>query len=67
MVETSVTTQSVVRLAEETFEDRDKAITWLTRPNEALGGHPPIMLCGTEPGAKQVKRILRALEWGGVV
>ncbi|QOR37407.1 DUF2384 domain-containing protein [Billgrantia diversa] len=67
MDEIPVPAQSVARLAEAIFEDRDKAITWLARPNEALGGQPPYMLCGTETGAKQVKRILHALDWGGVV
>ncbi len=67
MAETTVPPQSVIHLAEEIFGDRDKAITWLARPNEALGGQPPIMLCGTETGTKQVKRILHALDWGGAV
>lgn len=67
MAERTETAQSVDRLAEEIFEDRDKALTWLARPNEALGGQPPIVLCDTETGAKQVRRILHALDWGGVV
>lgn len=58
---------TVSHLAEEVFEDREEAITWLSRPNEALGGQTPIMLCETEIGAKQVRRILHALEWGGIV
>ena len=37
--------------------------------NDRAGRHPatPIMLCETEIGAKQVRRVLQALECGGVV
>ncbi|WP_425543008.1 MbcA/ParS/Xre antitoxin family protein [Vreelandella titanicae] len=40
------------------FEDKPGAINWLTRSNGALGGQVPIMLCKTEIGAKQVRRVL---------
>jgi len=56
---------AVSHLAEEVFESRDKAAQWLSRPNKALGAGTPIMLCETEIGAKQVRRVLHALEWGG--
>lgn len=52
--------------AEEVFESRDGATQWMSQPNKALGGAAPIMLCETEIGAKQVRRVLQALEWGGV-
>ncbi|MBA1280268.1 type II RES/Xre toxin-antitoxin system antitoxin [Stutzerimonas stutzeri] len=55
----------VSQLAEEVFEDREAAASWMSRPNKALGGGVPIMLCETEIGAKQVRRVLHALEWGG--
>lgn len=55
----------VSHLAEEVFEDKQAAIAWLSRTNEALGGQAPIMLCETEIGAKQVRRALHAMEWGG--
>ncbi|VXC56682.1 Antitoxin [Pseudomonas sp. 8Z] len=55
----------VSQLAEEVFEDREAAASWMSRPNKALGGAAPIMLCETEIGAKQVRRVLHALEWGG--
>lgn len=58
---------SVAILAEEVFEDKEEAAQWLAAPNEALGGNSPVMLCETEIGAKQVRRVLNALEWGGVV
>jgi len=57
---------SVANLAHEVFEDRDQALTWLSSPNVALGNQQPIMLCETEIGANQARRVLRALEWGGV-
>lgn len=57
---------SVANLAHEVFEDRDRALSWLSSPNVALGNQQPIMLCETEIGANQVRRVLRALEWGGV-
>lgn len=57
---------SVANLAHEVFEDRDRALSWLSTPNVALGNQQPVMLCETEIGANQVRRILHALEWGGV-
>ncbi|WJN58902.1 hypothetical protein OH686_09170 [Pseudomonas sp. SO81] len=56
---------SVAHLAQEVFENRDRALSWLSSPNIALGSQPPIMLCETELGANQVRRVLHALEWGG--
>ena len=53
------------RLAEAIFETQVTATQWMSAPNKALGGTAPIMLCETEIGAKQVRRILQALEWGG--
>ena len=58
---------SVARLAEDVFEDEDAAAKWLATPNAALDGSTPLMHCETEIGARQVRRILNALEWGGVV
>lgn len=55
----------VSRLAEEVFESRETALQWMAQPNKALGGNTPAMLCETEIGAKQVRRVLQALEWGG--
>lgn len=52
-------------LALDVWEDKDAAIAWLARPNQALNGQIPIVLCETESGSKQVQRVLLALEWGG--
>lgn len=57
---------SVSHHAEKVFEDRKAAAQWMTRPNQALDGNEPILLCATEIGAKQVRRVLHALEAGGV-
>lgn len=57
---------SVSHQAEEVFESREAAADWLSKPNKALGNNAPILLCETEIGAKQVRRVLHALEWGGV-
>lgn len=56
----------VALLAEEVFEDSLVATQWLSTPNEALGGNTPVMHCETEIGARQVRRVLQAIEWGGV-
>lgn len=52
---------------EAIFEDKDKAVEWLTTPNIALGGHAPLIRCETAIGTLQVQRVLNAMEWGGVV
>lgn len=57
----------VTDLAAEVFEDREAAISWMYRPNAALGGRSPAAMCDTKLGEKQVRRLLQALKWGGVV
>ncbi len=57
---------AVCGLAEGVFESQEGAAQWMSKPNKALGESAPIMLCETEIGAKQVRRVLEALEWGGV-
>ncbi|MCU1751302.1 MbcA/ParS/Xre antitoxin family protein [Pseudomonas sp. 6D_7.1_Bac1] len=56
---------AVCHMAEEVFESREAAARWMSKPNKALGEGTPVMLCETEIGAKQVRRVLRALRWGG--
>ena len=66
----AVASERVVRLlqiallARDLFENDELAARWLSTPNDALGGVNPITLCDTELGARQVRRILRAIEWG---
>jgi len=52
-------------LAAEVFGDMAAAKTWLSTPCVALGGNTPLHLCETDRGAKQVRRVLHAIEWGG--
>jgi len=56
---------SVALLAAKVFEDEEAASAWMARPNPALYGNTPVMHCETDIGARQVRRILNALEWGG--
>lgn len=56
----------VAVLAEEIFEEKAVAISWMATVNDALGGRTPIFLCDTEIGARQVLRLLHAIEWGGL-
>ena len=57
---------AVAILAEDVFEDENAAARWMATPNDALGGNTPVLQCETEIGARQVRRILHAIEWGGV-
>ncbi len=65
--ETGSRVREVQTLAECVFENRSIALHWLARPNAALGGVTPLSCCATEEGAHLVRRILRALESGGMV
>lgn len=55
----------VAVLAESVFEDEQVAAKWMATSNDALGGKTPLSLCDTELGARQVRRVLHAIEWGG--
>ncbi|MYZ42539.1 antitoxin Xre/MbcA/ParS toxin-binding domain-containing protein [Schauerella aestuarii] len=52
--------------AEGVFEDRDAAAIWLSKRNKALDDNKPVLLCETEIGARQVRRVLQSLDWGEV-
>lgn len=49
------------------FESREAVASWMSLPNAACGHGTPVLLCVTEIGAQQVRRVLHALEWGGAV
>lgn len=51
-------------LAEEAFEDRDKAALWLRRPLTELAGEPPLLVAQTEAGARLIETILGKIAWG---
>jgi putative toxin-antitoxin system antitoxin component (TIGR02293 family) len=55
----------VYRLALDLFEsDHSAALAWLSRPNRALNGKPPLRLATTEVGAREVERLVTRLEHG---
>lgn len=58
---------AVCHVAQDVLEGREAATKWLSMPNKALGGVMPILHCETEIGAKQVRRILQTLEFGGPI
>jgi uncharacterized protein (DUF2384 family) len=53
-------------LAIETFGTKTMADSWLHRENLALGA-TPISMTETESGLMEVKKILSAISYGGVV
>jgi uncharacterized protein (DUF2384 family) len=55
------------RLAQEVFVDHKQAFDWMDRPNIALGGTTPRSMSRTAAGYQSAKRVLHAIEHGGVV
>jgi|SRR5579863_8171012 putative toxin-antitoxin system antitoxin component (TIGR02293 family) len=56
----------IVALANDSLGDHDRALRWLKRPNQALGGIAPVTAIDTEPGARQVENVLGRIAYGGV-
>lgn len=54
----------LVLRAIEVLDGRDNARKWLTEPVRALGGEVPLEFADTEPGAREVERLLLRLEHG---
>ncbi len=54
----------VIAYAAEVFGTRDKASTWLTRPNRALQHEAPVDLLDTDIGTREVETILGRIEHG---
>lgn len=48
----------------EILDGRENARKWLTEPARALGGELPLEFADTEPGAREVERLLIRLEHG---
>lgn len=44
--------------------DKEKAATWLRRPNRALGGKIPLELLDSDIGVRQVEEVLGRIEHG---
>lgn len=56
----------IIAIAEQFLGDRQRALRWLKRPNRALGGASPIEVLDTEPGARQVEKVLGRIAYGGI-
>ena len=66
-VEESDRTVRLIRiqtLAENTFEDREKAGRWLRKPLAELDGLTPLDVAQTEAGARLIETILGKIAWG---
>lgn len=50
--------------AVEVLDGPENARKWLTEPARALGGEEPLEFADTEPGAREVERLLIRLEHG---
>jgi putative toxin-antitoxin system antitoxin component (TIGR02293 family) len=57
----------VTRMAEATFGGREPAIRWLKTANVGLRGASPLSMLDTETGAREVRRILSAIDRGGTL
>ena len=51
-------------LATQVMEDKDKAVTWLRRPNIATDNRPPVDLLGEKQGYDRVRSLLLRIEHG---
>jgi putative toxin-antitoxin system antitoxin component (TIGR02293 family) len=54
----------LVALAEEVFEDRERAHSWLRQAQRGLGGRVPLELMRTEVGAREIEDLLGRIEYG---
>jgi putative toxin-antitoxin system antitoxin component (TIGR02293 family) len=54
----------IAAVAEETFQNAEKAAAWLRRPNRALGDHKPLDLLITSTGARLVEDVLGRIATG---
>ena len=50
--------------AADVLDGMENARKWLTEPARGLGGEPPLEFADTEPGAREVERLLIRLEHG---
>ena len=50
--------------AAEVFGTLERARAWLKKPQYALGGVPPLQFADTEPGAREVERLLGRIAHG---
>lgn len=57
-------TASLVALAAEVLESKERGIAWLSRAQTGLGGKIPFDLMTTEAGSEQVEQLLLRIEHG---
>ena len=53
-------------LAKHYLGGEERAIRWLKRPNQALGGSVPLEALDTELGARAVENVLGRIAYGGI-
>lgn len=53
-----------IAIAEEALEGTANAMSWLRRPQPALGGKVPLELLVTQAGADDVETLLRRIDYG---
>jgi len=56
----------LIAIATEYLGGQERAQRWFRRPNQALGGIPPLQAVDTELGARQVENILGRIAYGGI-
>jgi putative toxin-antitoxin system antitoxin component (TIGR02293 family) len=54
----------LISVAVSTLESEDSAREWLQRPLRELGSQTPLQLAATEPGSREVERVLGRIEHG---
>jgi putative toxin-antitoxin system antitoxin component (TIGR02293 family) len=54
----------IISLAASVLESEAHARAWLNRPLRELGGRTPLQMTATEPGAREVERVLGRIEHG---
>jgi putative toxin-antitoxin system antitoxin component (TIGR02293 family) len=54
----------IISLAVSALESEDNARQWLQRPLRELRGQTPLQLAATEPGSREVERVLGRIEHG---
>lgn len=54
----------IISMAASVLESEGHAREWLNRPLRELAGQTPLQLAATEPGAREVERVLGRLEHG---
>lgn len=54
----------IISLSASVLDSEEHARAWLNRPLRELGGLSPLQVAATEPGAREVERVLGRIEHG---